>query len=153
MKSTLVAAIQIGRNAFLHFSLTIMCILVCWQLISQTTWWAATGLVLLNMTSWPQWRRLPKVFWPAATTSSNRSLLTTTSMTTCPGSGTSTSRKTGKTKRGLCVWGARESKSSCPLHFLSRSPHPHPVSTISALFVFTSLCISCSHALVPTSLS
>lgn len=102
-----------------------MCSGLCPQSTNQTTWWAATDLEPLTMTSWPRWRRRLKAWWPAATTSSNQNLPTTTSTTTCPGSGTSTSRKTGKTKRGLCV-GAEWNRSPSPVQS-SATPSP-PVS-------------------------
>lgn len=57
-------------------------------------------------------------------------------MICCPGNGTSTSRKTGQTKKGLCVWWPRGWKSP------SSMPYPPPLhhylmSTIFASIVFT----------------
>lgn len=134
--------------------------LVCWQLTSQTTWWAAMGRVVLNTTSWLRWRRRPRACWPVATTSSNPSSPTTTSTTTCPGSGTWTSRKTGKTKRGLCVWswGCRGGRKGFPQPLPSSSIFllillpslPRPPPFLPSLFLS---CISCSHALSHASLS
>lgn len=120
-------------------SLTVLFTLFCWQLIRLTTWWAVMDRVTLSTTSWPPWRRLPQASWHAAGIPSIPSSLMMTSKTSCPGSGTSTSRKTGQTKRGLCVRGQGN----------QNAPHMPPslchlVCTISAFFVlhFMLSCLS-----------
>lgn len=103
-----------SHHQTLEKSLSVLSTVFCPQLIKRTTWWEATGRVMLNTTSWPRWKKLPQDWWLAASITSNLSSLTTTSTICCPGNGTSTSKKTGQTKnRPLCL-GPRGLKSPAP---------------------------------------
>lgn len=133
---------QIGCHQTLEKSLSVLSTVFYPQLIRRTTWWAATGRVMLNTTSWPLWKKLPQDWWHAANIASNLSSLTTTSTICCPGNGSSTSKKTGQTKnRPLCL-GPRGSKIPQPPPTPNHHHH-HSVSAISAFIVFT------FHALLP----
>lgn len=103
----------------LYKYLSVLSTVFCPQSIRRTTWWAATGRVMLNTTSWPLWKKLPQDWWRAASITSNPNSPTTTSTTCCPGNGTSTSKKTGQTKnRPSCLgprgWDSPSSTSAPP---------------------------------------
>lgn len=95
------------------------------QLTRLTTWSGATDPGLRSTSSSHPWRRPPKACWRGAVTTSSPASQMTTRLTTCPGSGTSPSKRNGRTEfqLGGGQGDGQTEGPTCPI------PNPYPPQT------------------------